>query len=199
MEVMGLHLPGSSFVNPDTPLRTALTAEAGRQVTALTALGDDYTPVGEMIDERAIVNGCVALLATGGSTNHTMHLVAIAHAAGITLTWNDISELSAVVPLLARIYPNGSADVNHFHAAGGLAFIISHPARRRPAARGRTDRRRTRTCAATPQEPKLDGDGVMWLDGTTTQPRHLGAAPGRRPVRRRRRPENPGRQSRFGA
>ena len=166
MEVMGLHLPGSSFVNPGTPLRTALTAEAGRQVTALTALGDDYTPIGEMIDERAIVNGTVALLATGGSTNHTMHLVAIAQAAGITLTWDDISDLSAVVPLLARIYPNGSADVNHFHAAGGLGFTIGtlldagllHEDVQTVVGRGL--RRYT-------QEPKLDGDGVMWLDGTT--------------------------------
>jgi phosphogluconate dehydratase len=166
MEVMGLHLPGSSFVNPGTPLRTALTAEAGRQVTALTALGENYTPVGEMIDERAIVNGCVALLATGGSTNHTMHLVAIAQAAGITLTWNDISELSATVPLLARIYPNGSADVNHFHAAGGLGFAIAslldagllHEDVQTVVGPGL--RRYT-------QEPKLDGDGVMWLDGTT--------------------------------
>ncbi len=166
MEVMGLHLPGSSFVNPGTPLRTALTAEAGRQVTALTALGDNYTPVGEMIDERVIVNGTVALLATGGSTNHTMHLLAIAQAAGITLTWNDISDLSAVVPLLARIYPNGSADVNHFHAAGGLGFTIGslldagllHEDVQTVVGRGL--RRYT-------QEPKLDGDGVMWLDGTT--------------------------------
>ena len=166
MEVMGLHLPGSSFVNPGTPLRTALTAEAGRQVTALTALGDDYTPIGEMIDERAIVNGTVALLATGGSTNHTMHLVAIAQAAGITLTWDDISDLSAIVPLLARIYPNGSADVNHFHAAGGLGFTIGtlldagllHEDVQTVVGRGL--RRYT-------QEPKLDGDGVMWLDGTT--------------------------------
>ena len=166
MEVMGLHLPGSSFVNPGTPLRTALTAEAGRQVTGITALGDDYTPVGEIVDERAIVNGCVALLATGGSTNHTMHLVAIAAAAGITLTWNDISELSAVVPLLARIYPNGSADVNHFHAAGGLGFTIAtlldagllHEDVQTVVGPGL--RRYT-------QEPKLDGDGVMWLDGTT--------------------------------
>jgi phosphogluconate dehydratase len=166
MEVMGLHLPGSSFVNPGTPLRTALTAEAGRQVTGLTALGEDYTPVGEMIDERAVVNGCVALLATGGSTNHTMHLVAIAQAAGITLTWNDISELSSVIPLLARIYPNGSADVNHFHAAGGLGFTIAslldagllHEDVQTVVGPGL--RRYT-------QEPKLDGDGVMWLDGTT--------------------------------
>jgi phosphogluconate dehydratase len=124
MEVMGLHLPGASFVNPGTPLREALTTAAGRRVTALTALGEEYTPVGEMIDERAVVNGCVALLATGGSTNHTLHLVAIARAAGITLTWDDIAELSAVVPLLARIYPNGPADVNHFHAAGGMAFVV---------------------------------------------------------------------------
>ncbi|HYR17603.1 MAG TPA: phosphogluconate dehydratase, partial [Mycobacterium sp.] len=166
MEVMGLHLPGSSFVNPGTPLRTALTAEAGRRVTGLTALGEDYTPVGEMIDERAIVNGCVALLATGGSTNHTMHLVAIAQAAGITLTWNDISELSTVIPLLARIYPNGSADVNHFHAAGGLGFTIAslldagllHEDVQTVVGPGL--RRYT-------QEPKLDGDAVMWLDGTT--------------------------------
>ncbi|AOW91626.1 phosphogluconate dehydratase [Rhodococcus sp. WMMA185] len=125
MEVMGLHLPGSSFVNPGTPLRDALTREAGRRVTGLTALGDEYTPIGEVVDERAVVNACVALLATGGSTNHTLHLVAIARAAGITLTWADMDELSAVVPLLARIYPNGSADVNHFHAAGGLGYVVS--------------------------------------------------------------------------
>jgi phosphogluconate dehydratase len=124
MEAMGLHLPGSSLISPDTPLRAALTAAAGKRAGALTALGDEYTPVGEVVDERAVVNGAVALLATGGSTNHTMHLVAIARAAGITLTWNDISELSAAVPLLSRIYPNGKADVNHFQAAGGMAFLI---------------------------------------------------------------------------
>lgn len=124
MEAMGLHLPGSSLVSPDTPLRDALTAAAGKRVSALTALRDEYTPIGEVVDERAVVNGAVALLATGGSTNHTMHLVAIARAAGIILTWNDIAELSAVVPLLARIYPNGKADVNHFQAAGGMGFLI---------------------------------------------------------------------------
>lgn len=124
MEAMGLHLPGSSLVSPDTPLRDALTAAAGARAGEITALGDEYTPVGEVADERAVVNGAVALLATGGSTNHTMHLVAIARAAGIILTWNDIAELSAVVPLLARIYPNGKADVNHFQAAGGMAFLI---------------------------------------------------------------------------
>jgi len=124
MEVMGLHLPGASFVNPGTPLRAAFTDAAAARVTALTTWGENYTPIGHIVDEKAIVNGCVALLATGGSTNHTLHLVAIARAAGITLTWDDLSDLSAVVPLLARIYPNGSADVNHFHAAGGLAFTM---------------------------------------------------------------------------
>ena len=124
MEVMGLHLPGASFVNPGTPLRDALTPAAASGRSAITRQGgDDYTPVGEVVDEKAVVNACVALLATGGSTNHTMHLVAIARAAGIALTWDDLSELSAVVPLLARIYPNGSADVNHFHAAGGIGYL----------------------------------------------------------------------------
>lgn len=124
MEVMGLHLPGSSFVNPDTPLRAALTTAAGARAVEISALGGEPTPVGRIVDEKAIVNGCVALLATGGSTNHTLHLVAIARAAGITLTWDDFADLSEVVPLLARVYPNGSADVNHFHAAGGLPFVV---------------------------------------------------------------------------
>ncbi|CAN5603681.1 phosphogluconate dehydratase [soil metagenome] len=124
MEVMGLHLPGASFVNPGTPLREALTDAAAARATALTAWGEEFTPVGKIVDENAIVNGCVALLATGGSTNHTLHLVAIARAAGITLTWDDLSDLSAVVPSMARVYPNGKADVNHFHAAGGLAFTV---------------------------------------------------------------------------
>jgi len=165
MEAMGLHLPGAALVNPDTPLRDALTAEAGRRVTGLTALGDHYTPVGEIVDERAVVNGCVALLATGGSTNHTMHLVAIARAAGITLSWKDIADLSAVVPLLARVYPNGKADVNHFHAAGGIACIINslldaglmHDDVRTVAGHGL--RRYT-------SEPRLDGDALQWVDGT---------------------------------
>ncbi|PKK14682.1 phosphogluconate dehydratase [Thermomonospora sp. CIF 1] len=124
MEVMGLHLPGASFVPPGTALREALTLEAGRRITELTALGGSYTPVGELLDERAFVNGVVALLATGGSTNHTLHLVAMAAAAGIELTWDDFDELSAVTPLLTRLYPNGGADVNHFHAAGGTGFLI---------------------------------------------------------------------------
>jgi len=124
MEIMGLHTPGASFVNPNTPLRDALTREAARRALAITQLGNAYTPVGAMIDERSIVNGVVGLHATGGSTNHTIHLIAMAAAAGIRLTWQDISELSDAVPLLARVYPNGLADVNHFHAAGGMGFLI---------------------------------------------------------------------------
>ncbi|MBO0140317.1 phosphogluconate dehydratase [Agrobacterium sp. Ap1] len=124
MEIMGFHMPGASFVNPGTPLREALTREAAKRALAITAMGNEFTPAGEMIDERSIVNGVVGLHATGGSTNHTMHLVAMARAAGIHLTWQDISELSDTVPLLARVYPNGLADVNHFHAAGGMGFLI---------------------------------------------------------------------------
>lgn len=124
MEVLGLHLPGASFVPPHGPLREALTAEAGRRVLSLTALGDSYTPVGRMLDECSFVNAVVALLATGGSTNHTLHLLAMAAAAGVDLRWEDFDALSAVVPLLARTYPNGPADVNHFHAAGGIAFLL---------------------------------------------------------------------------
>ncbi len=121
---MGLHLPGSAFVNPGTPLREALTAAATRRVAGLTALGTEYTPIGEIVDERGIVNAIVGLLATGGSTNHTLHLVAIARAAGIAIDWTDFDELSGATPLLARMYPNGQADVNHFHAAGGMGLLI---------------------------------------------------------------------------
>jgi phosphogluconate dehydratase len=164
MEVMGLHLPGASFTNPATSLRHELTSAAGRRVTSLTALGIEYTPVGEVVDERAIVNGTVALLATGGSTNHTLHLVAIARAAGITLTWDDFSDLSAAVPLLARIYPNGPSDVNHFHAAGGIALIVRelldvgllHEDVTTVAGKGL--RRYT-------QEPQLRDGHLNWVDG----------------------------------
>ena len=124
MEIMGFHMPGSSFINPGTPLRDALTKEATKRALAITAQGNEFTAAGQMIDERSIVNGVVGLHATGGSTNHTLHLLAIARAAGIILTWEDISELSDAVPLLARVYPNGLADVNHFHAAGGMGFLI---------------------------------------------------------------------------
>jgi len=124
MEVMGLHLPGGAFVNPGTPLRLALTQAAAWRAVAITATGGDYRPVGRVIDERAIVNAMVGLLSTGGSTNHTIHLVAIAAAAGIAIDWQDFSDLSRVTPSLTRIYPNGQADVNHFHAAGGMAFVV---------------------------------------------------------------------------
>jgi phosphogluconate dehydratase len=124
MEIMGLHLPGASFVNPNTPLRDALTAAAAQRVLRLAAQGDDPTRLCDIVDERAVVNGMVGLLATGGSTNHTLHLVAMAAAAGIRIDWEDFSELSHAVPLMARIYPNGTADVNHFQAAGGMAVLI---------------------------------------------------------------------------
>ena len=124
LEAMGLQLPGASFVNPDTPLRAALTEAATCRALDLTALGEDYRPIGRLVDERAIVNAIVALIATGGSTNHTIHWLAIAHAAGIALTWDDIDQLAQGVPLLARIYPNGAADVNRFAAAGGTAFVF---------------------------------------------------------------------------
>ena len=125
MEFMGLQLPGGSFVNPGTDLRDELTAAAVRAVLRITDLGDDYTPLAHVVSEKAVVNGIVGLLATGGSTNHTLHLVAMARAAGVIIDWDDFAELSAAVPLLARVYPNGQADVNHFHAAGGLGFTIA--------------------------------------------------------------------------
>ena len=123
MEIMGLHLPGSSFVNPGTPLREALTTEAVKRAVALSQ--DQETGMGYQINAKAIVNGIVGLLATGGSTNHTLHIVAMARAAGLIVNWDDFSDLSACVPLLARVYPNGSADVNHFQAAGGMGFLIA--------------------------------------------------------------------------
>ena len=164
MEIMGLHLPGASFVNPNTPLRDALTREAAQQVTRLTRQGGQFLPLGEIIDERALINSVVALHATGGSTNHTLHLPAIAQAAGIQLTWQDMAELSEVVPTLAHVYPNGKADINHFHAAGGTAVLIRelldagllHEDVATVAGRGL--RRYT-------QEPFLDGERLVWREG----------------------------------
>ncbi|GLZ43783.1 phosphogluconate dehydratase [Actinokineospora sp. NBRC 105648] len=164
VEVMGLHLPGASFIPPGTPLRKALTEAAGRRAVEISAQGEEYTPISAVVDERAVVNGVIALLATGGSTNHTLHLVAIAAAAGIQLTWDDFSDLSAVVPLLARIYPNGSADINHFVAAGGVQFLIGelldagllHGDVSTVAGPG-LDRYR--------QEPVLDNGILTWRDG----------------------------------
>ena len=124
LEFMGLQLPGGSFVNPGCELRDRLTAAAVRQVLELTRLGKRYLPIGRLVDESSVVNAVVGLLATGGSTNHTMHLVAMAAAAGIRLDWADFADLSRVVPLMARVYPNGEADVNQFHHAGGLGFMI---------------------------------------------------------------------------
>src|SRR5512139_3080263 len=163
MEVMGLHLPGAAFIHPHTPLRDALTRAAARQVAAQTALGQQYLPIAEVIDERSFVNAIVGLLATGGSTNHTLHLVAMAHAAGIRINWDDFSDLSAVVPLLARVYPNGQADVNHFHAAGGMGFLI-----RELLGVGllHGDVRTVggANLAAYTREPVLDGGELKWRD-----------------------------------
>jgi phosphogluconate dehydratase len=164
MEVMGLHLPGASFVNPYTPLRDALTAEAARQVTRLTKAGGAFTPLGRIVDEKSMVNAIVALHATGGSTNHTLHLPAMAQAAGLQLTWQDMADLSEVVPTLAHVYPNGKADINHFQAAGGMAFLIGqlldagllHEDVQTVVGPGL--RRYT-------QEPFLDEGRLVWRDG----------------------------------
>ncbi|NVK57878.1 MAG: phosphogluconate dehydratase [Alteromonadaceae bacterium] len=166
VETMGLHLPGSSFVNPGTELRDALTRAASRQVTRLTALGDNYTPIGHIVDEKAIVNGIVALLATGGSTNHTMHLIAVARAAGIIVNWDDFSELSNAVPLLTRIYPNGSADINHFVAAGGMALLF-----KQLLDSGLIHNDVNTICGKGleqyTKEPALQDGEVVWRDGAT--------------------------------
>ncbi len=164
MEFMGLHLPGSSFVNPNTPLRDALTEEGARRALSLSALGNHYTPVCQILDERAFVNGIVGLMATGGSTNLLIHLIAMARAGGIVLDWEDFSDISAVVPLVARVYPNGLADVNHFHAAGGLGFTIStllddgllHPDTLTVAGQGLHN---------YTKEPKLKDGELVWEDG----------------------------------
>ena len=163
MEIMGLHLPGATFVNPGHA--AARRADASRPCSASPssrALGNDYTPIGHIVDERAIVNGVVGLHATGGSTNHTLHLIAMARAAGIELRWDDFAELSAVVPLLARVYPNGNADVNHFHAAGGMGFLIRELLDAGPAAR----RRAAPSCGTGldgyTQEPQLDAERQVW-------------------------------------
>ena len=166
MEVMGLHMPGSAFVSPNTPLRDALTAAATHRLARITSLGKEHIPLARVVDERAIVNGIVGLLATGGSTNHTLHLVAIARAAGIIIDWTDFSELSDVVPLLARIYPNGSADVNHFHAAGGMGFLV------RELLHAGLMHADVQTIAgagldAYTQEPWLSPEGVAWRPAPT--------------------------------
>jgi len=125
MDMMGLHMPGASFINPGTKLRQAVTRAAIHRLTEIGADGNDYRPLGRCVDEKAIVNAAVGLLATGGSTNHAIHLPAIARAAGIVIDWEDIDRLSAAVPLICRVYPNGAGDVNHFHAAGGISFVMA--------------------------------------------------------------------------
>ncbi|MEW2919320.1 phosphogluconate dehydratase [Ruegeria sp. ANG10] len=164
MEFMGLHLPGSSFINPNTPLRDALTEEGARRALSLSALGNNYTPVYQVLDERAFVNGIVGLMATGGSTNLLIHLIAMARAGGIVLDWEDFSDISAIVPLVARVYPNGLADVNHFHAAGGLGYCIGtllddgllHPDTLTVAGQGLHN---------YTKEPKLKDGDLIWEEG----------------------------------
>ncbi|MCI2398221.1 phosphogluconate dehydratase [Aliiroseovarius subalbicans] len=164
MEFMGLHLPGAAFVTPGTPLREALTAEGTRRALAITALGSDFTPAGHILDEKAFVNALVGLMATGGSTNLVLHLPAMARAAGVHLTLEDFADVSRIVPLMARVYPNGLADVNHFHAAGGLGFMIGnlldegllHPDTKTIVGEG---------LAAYARDPKLSGARVTWEPG----------------------------------
>ncbi|MGQ3486298.1 phosphogluconate dehydratase [Roseovarius pacificus] len=164
MEFMGLHLPGASFVTPDTPLRDALTRAASERALAITALGNAYTPAAEVLDERAFVNGMVGLMATGGSTNLVLHLPAMARAAGIVLLPEDFAAISSVTPLMAKVYPNGLADVNHFHAAGGLQFMIGELLQ---AGLLQED---VKTVAGPglsryTQEPKLKDGVAVWEDG----------------------------------
>ncbi|MCK9469020.1 MAG: phosphogluconate dehydratase [Porticoccaceae bacterium] len=165
MEAMGLQLPGGSFVNPGTPLREALTREACHHITRITAQGGDPRPMAEVIDERSFVNAVVALLASGGSTNLTIHLVAMARAMGIILNWNDFDRLSTVVPLLARVYPNGQADINHFHAAGGTSFLFKELL---AAGLMHGDARSVwgDNIAAGIREPGLAEGKLQWHDGT---------------------------------
>ena len=167
MEVMGLHLPGAAFVNPNTPLREALTAAAAQRAVRIGAEGNEYTPIGRVVDERAIANGIVGLLATGGSTNHTIHLVAIARAAGITIDWNDFEALSEVVPLLARVYPNGKADVNQFHAAGGMAFVVRELLRAGLLHDDVTTVAGSGGLERYTQVPLLEGERLAWRDCPT--------------------------------
>lgn len=167
MEFMGLHLPGSSFVSPNTDLRDALTEEGARRALSLSALGNNYTPTCDILDEKAFVNGIIGLNATGGSTNLLIHLIAMARAGGIVLTWEDFAELSDITPLLARVYPNGLADVNHFHAAGGLGYMIGellsadllHPDTKTVAGEG---------LDKYTHEPKLIDGALSWQPGTKT-------------------------------
>ncbi len=163
MEMMGLHIPGAAFIQPGTKLRQALDREAVHRVAAIGVDGNDYRPIGHCVDEKAIINAAVGLLATGGSTNHAIHIPAMARAAGVQLDWTDLSELSSVVPLLARVYPNGSGDVNHFHDAGGMGYVIKELldaglAHQDILTVGDSDLTRYG------EEPGLDGDALTWRE-----------------------------------
>jgi phosphogluconate dehydratase len=169
MEIMGLHLPGSSFVNPGTPLREQLTRAAVKQLSNITSLSNSYTPLAEIVSERSLVNGIVGLLATGGSTNHAIHIIAIARAAGVIINWQDMADLSDAVPLLCRIYPNGLADVNHFQAAGGMSLLI-----RELLSAGLVhndvktilgDGGLQRYCDEPFINPEISGDNIEWRNG----------------------------------
>jgi len=163
LDLMGVTLPGSAFINPGTPLRQALTRAGVHRLAEITRAGNDYRPLWKCIDEKAIVNGVVGLLATGGSTNHALHIPAIARAAGIRIDWTDMAELSSVVPLLARVYPNGASDVNMFQAAGGLGFVVGELLEvglvHRDTVTAVGD-----DLSAYAQEPWLDGDALAWRD-----------------------------------
>ncbi len=167
MEVMGLHLPGAAFINPGTELRTALTTAAAQRALAITKRGNEYTPIGKLIDEKSIVNAIIGLLATGGSTNHTLHLVAIARTAGININWDDFDQLNHVIPLLTHVYPSGQADVNQFHAAGGMALVI------RELLDAGLMHEDVRTVGGNTglyqytQEPWLDQETLKWREGPT--------------------------------
>ena len=166
MEIMGLHLPGSSFVNPNTQLRDLLNKEAVRVAIENVKIGKSRS-LANLFDEKTVVNGIIGLLATGGSTNHTIHLIAIARAAGIIINWDDMSDLSAIVPLITRMYPNGAADVNHFHAAGGMGFVIRtlleqhllHEDVQTIIGKG---------LSAYTQEPKIKDGALVWEEGART-------------------------------
>ena len=164
---MGLHLPGAAFVNPHDDLRHALTVAATERAIAIARRGKDPRPVGRMLDERSFVNAIVGLHATGGSTNHTLHLPAMAAAAGITLTWQDFADLSEVTPLLARIYPNGQADVNHFHAAGGMGYVIAELLGAGLLDGGAATMSGD-SLADYAREPLLSDNGLVWRDAPST-------------------------------
>jgi phosphogluconate dehydratase len=166
-ELLGLHLPGASFINPDDPLRKALTRAAAMKISGMTHLGKNFTPIGHVVSEKSVVNAIVGLLATGGSTNQTMHIVAVARAAGIRINWDDFSNLSDVVPLLVRIYPNGPGDINDFEAAGGMAVLI------RELLENGFLHNDVQTVAGPGLEqytkkPELEKDNVLWRTGPET-------------------------------